>query len=151
MSLREKTARAIGLIVNILAAALVVYELSFVWWQTTGPSEHYAIFFGAIFSIVVLKTIEETLLKGPAGSRVFFTFKLVLLSYAVVACVLATFYVRANIIRLETEVGLLNNLDIAIGLMSFVGLCIAGYFTWGVAMVIFAVAAVAYFLFGHHL
>ena len=44
MSLREKAARAIALIVNIEAAALVLYELSFVWWQTTGPSEHYAIF-----------------------------------------------------------------------------------------------------------
>lgn len=151
MSLREKVARPIGLIVNIVAAALVLYELSFVWFQTSGPSQHYAIFFGAIFSIVVLKTIEDILIKGPQGSRALFTFKLVLLSYALVAGLLATFYVRANIIRLETEVGLLNNLDIAIGLMSLAGLCIAGYFTWGVAMVIFAIAAVSYFLFGHHL
>jgi len=130
---------------------LVLYELSFVWFQTTGPSQHYAIFFGAIFSIVVLKTIEEILIKGLKGSRALFTFKLVLLSFALFAGLLATFYVRANIIRLETEIGLLNNVDIAVGLMSLAGLCIAGYFAWGVAMVIFAIAAVSYFLFGHHL
>jgi TRAP transporter 4TM/12TM fusion protein len=76
---------------------------------------------------------------------------LVLLSYALVACLLATFYIRANIIRLETEVGLLNNVDVALGIMSLVGLCIVGYFTWGLTMVLFAVVAVAYFLFGHHL
>ncbi len=151
MSLREKAARGVGLIVNIVAAALVLYELSFVWYQTTGPSQHYAIFFGAIFSIVVLKTIEDLLIKGPGGSQALFTFKLVILSYALFAGLLATFYVRANIIRLETEVGLLNNVDIAIGLMSLAGLCIAGYFTWGVAMVMFAIVAVTYFLFGHHL
>ncbi len=151
MSLREKAARVIGLIVNVVAAGLVLYELSFVWFQTTGPSQHYAIFFGAIFSIVVLKTIEDLLAKGPAGSRALFTFKLTLLSYALVAGLLATFYVRANILRLETEVGLLNNVDITLGLMSLAGLCIAGYFTWGVAMVIFAIAAFSYFLFGHHL
>ena len=151
MSLREKVARVIALIVNVECAALVLYELSFVWFQTSGPSQHYAIFFGAIFSIVVLKTIEDILVKGPEGSRALYTFKLILLSYALFAGLLATFYVRANIIRLETEVGLLNDLDIAIGLMSFVALCIAGYFTWGVAMVVFATAAFAYFLFGHHL
>src|SRR5687767_10012255 len=149
MGLREKAGRVIGLIVNIVAGGLVLYELSFVWFQTTGPSQHYAIFFGAIFSIVVLKTIEDILTKGPDGSRALFTFKLALLSYALVAGLLATFYVRANITRLETEVGLLNNLDVAIGLMSLAGLCIAGYFTWGVAMVIYAIAAVSYFLFGH--
>jgi TRAP transporter 4TM/12TM fusion protein len=151
MSLREKAARATALAVNVVAAALVLYELSFVWYQTTGPSQHYAIFFGAIFSIVVLKTIEDLLVKGPGGSRALFTFKLVILSYALFAGLLATFYVRANIIRLETEVGLLNNVDIAVGLMSLTGLCIAGYFAWGVAMVIFAIAAFSYFLFGHHL
>ncbi|MCI0409010.1 MAG: TRAP transporter large permease subunit, partial [Acidobacteria bacterium] len=151
MSLREKAARVIALAANIVAAALVVYELSFVWFQTTGPSVHYAIFFGAIFSIAVLKAIEDIMIKGPEGSRTLFTFKLALLLYALVAGLLATFYVRANIIRLETEIGLLNNVDIAVGLMSLAGLCIAGYFTWGVAMVIFAIAAFSYFLFGHHL
>ena len=151
MSLREKAARVIGLIVNIVAGALVLYELSFVWFQTTGPSQHYAIFFGAIFSIVVLKTLEQILITGPEGSRALFSFKLVLLSFALFAGLLATFYVRANIIRLETEVGLLNNLDITVGLMSLAGLCIAGYFAWGWAMVLFAIAAVSYFQFGHHL
>jgi TRAP transporter 4TM/12TM fusion protein len=151
MSLREKVARAIGLIVNIEAAALALYELSFVWFLTTGPSEHYAIFFGAVFSIVVLKTIEEILMKGPGRSRALFTFKLVLLSYALFASLLATVYIRMNIQHLESEIGLLNNVDIAVGLMSFAALCIAGYFSWGVAMVIFALAAFAYFLFGHHL
>jgi TRAP transporter 4TM/12TM fusion protein len=149
MSLREKAARGIGLIVNIEAAALVLYELSFVWYQTSGPSEHYAIFFGAVFSIVVLKTIGEILTKGTEGSRALFTFKLLLLSYALFAGLLATVYIRANLIRLESEIGLLNNVDIAVGLMSLAALCIAGYFTWGVAMVVFAVAAVSYFLFGH--
>ena len=61
MGLREKTARAIGLIVNIEAATLVCYELLFVWRQVIGPSEHYAIFFCAVFSIVVLMTIEQIL------------------------------------------------------------------------------------------
>jgi TRAP transporter 4TM/12TM fusion protein len=138
----------IALIVNIVAAALVLYELSFVWYQTSGPSEHYAIFFGAVFSIVVLMTIEEILRKGPDDSQTLFTFKLCLLSFALFAGLLATVYIRANLIRLETEIGLLNNLDIAVGLMSLAALCIAGYFTWGVAMVIFALAAVSYFLFG---
>jgi len=149
MSLREKAARVIGLIVNIVAAALVLYELSFVWWQTTGPSEHYAIFFGAVLSIVLLKTIEEILRKGPERSRALFAFKLVILSYALFAGLLATVYLRMNLIRLETEIGLLNNVDIAIGIMSFAALCIAGYFTWGLIMVLFAIAAVGYFLFGH--
>ncbi|MBI4203502.1 MAG: TRAP transporter fused permease subunit [Betaproteobacteria bacterium] len=148
MSLREKAARAIALIVNIEAAALVLYELSFVWFQTTGPSEHYAIFFGAVFSIVVLKTIEEILTKGPGRSRGLFTFKLVLLSYALFAGLLATVYIRANLNRLENSLGLLDNVDITVGLMSLAGLCIAGYFSWGLAMVIFALAAVSYFLFG---
>jgi TRAP transporter 4TM/12TM fusion protein len=151
MSLREKTARAIGLVVNIQAAALVLYQLSFVWYQTTGPSEHYAIFFGAIFSIVVLQIISELLMKGPERSRALFTFKLVILSYALLAGLLAMLYLRANLNRLEAEVGLLNNLDIAVGLMSFAALCIAGYFAWGVAMVLFALAAFCYFLFGHYL
>lgn len=151
MSLREKAGRVIALTANIVAAALVLYELSFVWFQTTGPSVHYAIFFGAIFSIAVLKTIEDILIKGPEGSRALFAFKVVILSYALFAGLLATFYVRANIIRLETEVGLLNTVDITIGLMSLAGLCIAGYFTWGKAMVIFAIVAFSYFLFGHHL
>jgi TRAP transporter 4TM/12TM fusion protein len=148
MSLREKAARVIALIVNVEAAALVLYELSFVWYQTSGPSEHYAIFFGAVFSIVVLKTIEEILRKGPERSRALFTFKLLILSYALFAGLLATVYLRMNLIRLETEIGLLNNLDIAVGLMSFSALCIAGYFSWGLIMVLFAVAAVGYFLFG---
>jgi TRAP transporter 4TM/12TM fusion protein len=148
MSLRENAARVIALIVNIEAAALVVYELLFVWRQVSGPSEHYAIFFGAVFSIVVLKTIEEILRKGPERSRALFTFKLVLLSYALFAGLLATVYLRMNLIRLETEIGLLNNVDIAVGLMSFSALCIAGYFTWGLVMVLFAIAAVGYFVFG---
>jgi TRAP transporter 4TM/12TM fusion protein len=151
MSVRETAARAIGLIADTVAAALVVYQLSFVWFQTSGPSEHYAIFFGAVFSIVVLKTIEEILIKGPERSRAFFTFRLVLLSYALFAGLLATIYIRANVLRLESEVGLLNNLDIAVGLMSLAGLCIAGYFAWGPVIVGFALAAVGYFLFGHHL
>ena len=151
MSLREKAARVIALIVNVEAAALVLYELSFVWWQTTGPSEHYAIFFGAVFSIVVLKTIEEILRKGPERSAALYAFKLVLLWYALFAGLLATFYIRANIIHLETEVGLLNNADIAVGLMYLAALCIAGYFTWGPVLVGFALAAVSYFLFGHFL
>jgi TRAP transporter 4TM/12TM fusion protein len=149
MSLREKTARVIALIVNIEAAALVLYELSFVWFQTSGPSEHYAIFFGAVFSIVVLKTIEEILMKGPERSRALFTFKLFILSYALFSGLLATFYIRANLIRLESEIGLLNNVDIAVGLNALAALCIAGYFTWGVVMVLFALAAFCYFLFGH--
>ena len=149
MSLGEKAARVIALIVNIEAAALVLYELSFVWFQTTGPSEHYAIFFGTVFSIVVLKTIEEILTKGPGRSRAVFTFKLVLLSYALFAGLLATVYLRANLVRLETEIGLLNNVDIAVGLGALAALCIAGYFTWGLVIVLFAVAAVGYFLFGH--
>lgn len=150
MILREKAARVIALIVNIEAAALALYELSFVWWQTTGPSEHYAIFFGAVFSIVVLKTIEEILSK-PEPSRALFTFKLVLLWCALFAGLFATFYIRANVLRLESEVGLLNNVDVAVGLMFLAGLCIAGYYAWGKAMVIFALVAVAYFLFGHDL
>lgn len=149
MSLREKAARVIALIVNIEAAALVLYELAFVWHQVSGPSEHYAIFFGAIFSIVVLKTIEEILSKGPERSRTLFAFKLLLLSYALFAGLLATVYLRMNLIRLETEIGLLNNVDIAVGLMSLAALCIAGYFTWGLVMVLFPIAAVGYFLFGH--
>ena len=149
MSLREKAARAIALIVNIEAAALVLYELAFVWRQWGGPSEHYAIFFGAIFSIVVLKTIGEILSKGPERSRILFTFKLFLLSFALFAGLLATVYLRMNLIRLETNIGLLNNLDIAVGLMSLAALCIAGYFTWGLVMVLFAIAAVGYFQFGH--
>lgn len=148
MSLREKAARVVALIVNIEAAVLVLYELSFVWFQTTGPSEHYAIFFGAVFSIVVLKTIEEILTKGPGRSRALFTFKLVLLSYALFAVLLATVYIRANLNRLENSLGLLDNVDITVGLMSLAGLCIAGYFSWGLVMVIFALAAVGYFLFG---
>jgi TRAP transporter 4TM/12TM fusion protein len=151
MSPREKAARVIGLIVNIEAAALVLYQLSFVWFQTTGPSEHYAIFFGAVFSIVVLKTIEEILRNGPADSRTLFTFKLCLLSFALFAGLLATVYIRANIIRLESEIGLLNNVDIAVGLMSLVGLCIAGWFSWGPAMVLFALGSFIYFLYGHFL
>jgi TRAP transporter 4TM/12TM fusion protein len=151
MSRREKVARVIGLTVNLVAAALVVYELSFVWWQTIGPSEHYAIFFGAVFSIVVLKTIGEILMKGPERSRAVFAFKMIILSYALVAGLVATFYLRANIIRLETEIGLLNNVDIAVGLNSLAALCIAGYFTWGLAMVLFALGSFFYFLFGHHL
>jgi TRAP transporter 4TM/12TM fusion protein len=148
MRLREKVARVIALIVNIEAAALVLYQLSFVWWQTSGPSEHYAIFFGAVFSIVVLKTIEGILTKGPEGSQALFTFKLIILSYALFAGLIATVYIRANLIRLETEIGLLNNLDIAVGLNALAALCIAGYFTWGTAMVVFALAAFLYFLFG---
>jgi TRAP transporter 4TM/12TM fusion protein len=149
MSLRGKAARVIALIVNIEAAALIVYQLLFVWHQVSGPSEHYAIFFGAIFSIVVLKTIEEILMKGPERSRTLFAFKLFLLSYALFAGLLATVYLRMNLIRLETSIGLLNNVDIAVGLMSLSALCIAGYFTWGLIMVLFAIAAVGYFLFGH--
>ena len=148
MSLREKAARVIALIVNIEAAALVLYELSFVWWQTTGPSEHYAIFFGAIFSIVVLKTMEEILMKGPERSRALFAFKLVLLSYALFAGLLATFYIRANLVRLENSLGMLNNVDIAVGLNALAALCVAGYFSWGLVIVLFTVAAFVYFLFG---
>jgi TRAP transporter 4TM/12TM fusion protein len=151
MSLREKAARVIALIVNIEAAALILYELSFVWWQTTGPSEHYAIFFGAVFSIVVLKTIEEILSKGPEASRMLFSLKLFFLSYALFAGLVATVYIRANLVRLENSLGLLNNVDIAVGVNALAALCIAGYFTWGVVMVIFALTAVSYFLFGHHL
>ena len=149
MSLREKAARAIGLIVNIEAAALVFYELLFVWRQVIGPSEHYAIFFGAVFSIVVLMTVEQILRKGPERSRTLFTFKLFLLTFALFAGLLATVYIRANLIRLETEIGLLNNVDIAIGLMALAALCVAGYFSWGLTMVLFAIAAFCYFLFGH--
>jgi TRAP transporter 4TM/12TM fusion protein len=151
MSWREKTARAIGLIVNIEAAALVLYELSFVWWQTTGPSEHYAIFFGAVFSIAVLMTLEQVLMKGPERSPALFTFKLVLLSYALFAGLISTFYIRANLVRLENSLGLLNSVDIAVGLNALAALCIAGYFTWGTAMVAFTLAAFAYFLFGDSL
>jgi len=149
MSLREKAARVIALIVNIEAAALALYELSFVWYMTTGPSEHYAIFFGAVFSIVVLMTIEQILRKGPEGSRALFSFKLLILSYALFAGLLATVYIRANLNRLENSLGLLDNVDITVGLMSLAALCIAGYFSWGLAMVVFALAAFFYFLYGH--
>jgi TRAP transporter 4TM/12TM fusion protein len=148
MSLREKAARVIALIVNIEAAALVLYELLFVWRQLTGPSEHYAIFFGAVFSIVVLTTIEETLRKGPERSGTVFTGKLLLLSFAVFAGLLATVYLRMNLQHLESEIGLLNGVDITVGLMALAALCIAGWFTWGPAIVLFTLAAVAYFLFG---
>lgn len=151
MSLREKAARVIALIVNIEAAALVLYQLLFVWRQLTGPSEHYAIFFGAVFSITVLMTIEEILRKGPELSRAFFTFKLLLLSFALFAGLLATFYIRMNLHRLESEIGLLNGVDIAVGFMSLAALCIAGFYAWGLVMVLFVIAALCYFLFGHHL
>jgi len=149
MSLREKVARVIALIVNIEAAALVVYELLFVWHQVSGPSEHYAYFFGAVFSIVVLMTIEEILRKGPERSRTFFNVNLLLLSLALFAGLFATVYLRMNLIRLETNIGLLNNLDITVGFMALAALCIAGYYSWGPAMVLFLIGCFLYFLFGH--
>ena len=149
MSLGEKAARVIALIVNIEAAALIVYELLFVWSQFVGVSEHYAIFFGAVFSMSVLMTIEEILRRGPERSRTFFTVKLLLLSFAVFAGVFGAFYIRANLQHLESEIGLLNGVDITVGLMALAALCIAGFFIWGPVLVLFVLAAFAYFLFGH--
>lgn len=151
MSLREKAARVIALIVNVLAAALIVYELLLVWRQFVGVSEHYAIFFAAVFTIAVLIHIEQTLRDGPGRSRAFFTVKLALLTYSVLAALIAAAYIRVDVIRLETEVGLLNTVDMAVGLNSLAALCIAGYFIWGPVIVAFIVAAVSYFLFGHYL
>lgn len=149
MSVRERAARVIGLIVNIEAAALIVYELLMVWRQFVGVSEHFAIFFGAVFTIAVLIHIQETLEKGPGRSRAFFTIKLILLSYSVIAALTAAAYIRVNVTRLETEVGLLNAVDMAVGLNSLAALCIAGYFIWGPIIVGFIFLAVGYFLFGH--
>lgn len=149
MSLGEKAARVIALIVNIEAAFLIVYELLFVWSQFVGVSEHYAIFFGAVFSMSVLMTIEEILRRGPERSRTFFTVKLLLLSFAVFAGVFGAYYIRANLQHLESEIGLLNGMDITVGLMALAALCIAGFFTWGPVLVLFVLASFAYFLFGH--
>jgi TRAP transporter 4TM/12TM fusion protein len=146
---REKAARAIALIVNFVAAALIGYELLMVWRQFVGVSEHYAIFFGAVFSIAVLIHMEETLRKGPGRSRAFFAVKLALLTYSVLAALVAAAYIRVNVLRLETEIGLLTGVDMAVGLNALAALCIAGYFIWGPVIVGFIVAAIAYFLFGH--
>ncbi|MFQ5946625.1 MAG: TRAP transporter permease, partial [Anaerolineae bacterium] len=123
--------------------------LLFVWEQYIGVSEHYALFFGAVFSMAVLMHIEETLRKGPEPSRTFFAVKLLLLSFAVVASLFATLYLRVNILRLEEELGLLNPTDITVGLMALAALCIAGFFIWGWVLVLFVLAAFSYFLFGH--
>lgn len=149
MSLGEKAARVIALIVNIEAAALVVYELLYVLYQVTYVSEHYAIFFGAVFSMAVLMHIEETLRKGPEGSRTFFTVKLLLLSFSMLAALFAAFYIRTHVLRLEEDVGMLNQTDIIVGLMSLLSLCIAGWFIWGRILVFFLIGAFCYFLFGH--
>lgn len=151
MSLREKAARVIALIVNIEAAALIVYELLMVWRQFVGVSEHYAIFFGAVFTIAVLMHVEETLRNGPGRSRAFFAVKLILLSYSVLAALTAAAYIRVNVTRLETEVSLLNGVDMAIGVNALIALCVAGFFVWGPVIVFFIVLSVGYFLFGHHL
>ena len=138
MSLGEKAARVIALIVNIEAAALVVYELLYVVYQVTYVSEHYAIFFGAVFTMAVLMHIEEMLRKGPERSRTFFAVKLLLLSFSMVAALFAALYIRTHILRLEEEVGLLNQTDITVGLMSLAALCIAGWFIWGRILVFFS-------------
>src|SRR5918996_534183 len=135
--MREKAARVIALIVNIEAAALIVYELAMVWHQFVGVSEHYAIFFGAVFTIAVLLHIEETLRNGAGRSRAFFTAKLILLSYSVLAALTAAAYIRANVTRLETEVGLLNGVDMVVGVNALIALCVAGFFVWGPVIVFF--------------
>jgi TRAP transporter 4TM/12TM fusion protein len=149
MHAREKAARVLALIVNIEAAALIVYELLLVWRQFVGVSEHYAIFFGAVFTIAVLMHIEETLRDESVRSRMFLTFKVSLLSLSLFAALLAAFYIRMHVTRLETEISLLNPMDITVGLMSLAALCIAGYFIWGKVIVFFILLAVSYFLFGH--
>ncbi|MGF1608714.1 MAG: TRAP transporter permease [Kiloniellales bacterium] len=149
MTPREKAARIIDMIVNVEAGLLVVYQLFIVWHPLLGVSEHFASFFGAVFSMAILMHMAETLREDNERSRLSLTVKFALLTFALVAGVFSAAYVHANVLRLETEVGLLNPVDKVVGVSALIALCIAGYYVWGKVLVGFVVLAVGYFLFGH--
>ncbi|MCD6044763.1 MAG: C4-dicarboxylate transporter, partial [Burkholderiales bacterium] len=126
MSTRAGVSRALSVLVAAEAVVLVVYQLVDVWIPLQPVSQYYSLFFGAVFSMSVFMALQELGLLGPV-------------------------YLWANIEHLETSAGLLDRIDVVVGLVSLAGIIVAGYFSWGGILTSVVCLALAYFFFGDHI
>jgi TRAP transporter 4TM/12TM fusion protein len=145
MLTRAGVSRALSVLVAAQAVALVVYQLVDVWIALQPVSRYYSLFFGAVFSMSVLMALQE-LLEARAHWA-----KVLLLSLALGAGLLGPVYLGMNIEHLETSAGLLDRIDVVVGLVSLAGIVVAGFFTWGGVLTGVVCVALAYFLWGDHI
>lgn len=145
MLTRAGVSRALSVLVAAQAVALVVYQLVDVWIALQPVSRYYSLFFGAVFSMSVLMALQELLEARAHGSKVL------LLSLALGAGLLGPVYLGMNIEHLETSAGLLDRIDVVVGLVSLAGIIVAGFFTWGGVLTGVVCVALAYFLWGDHI
>jgi TRAP transporter 4TM/12TM fusion protein len=145
MLARAGVSRALSVLVAAEAVVLVVYQLLDVWLDLQPVSQYYSLFFGAVFSMSVFMALQELLDSGAHWTRV------ALLSVALFAGLLGPIYLWANIEHLETSAGLLDRIDVVVGLISLAGIIVAGFFTWGGILTGVVCLALAYFFWGDHI
>jgi len=148
MITRAKVARGLSWVVAVEAGLLVLYQLVDVWYPLQGVSQHYSLFFGAVFSIALLMALQEWLTQGPSRSVGLYHAKTAMLCVSLAAGLLGPIYLWLNIERLEVSAGLLNSWDVAVGLTALGGMIMAGLFTWGWVLTTVVCASLLYFFFG---
>src|SRR5688572_27167038 len=121
MIIRAGVSRALSLLVAAEAVVLVVYQLLDVWFDLQPVSQYYSLFFGAVFSMSVFMALQELLEGGAHWAKV------ALLGLALFAGLLGPVYLWANIEHLETSAGLLDRIDVVVGLVSLAGIIVAGF------------------------
>jgi TRAP transporter 4TM/12TM fusion protein len=145
MITRAGLARALWWIVAAEAVVLVVYQLVDVWFALQPVSRYYSLFFGAVFSMSVFMALQE-LIEARAHWA-----KIALLTLALFAGLLGPVYLWMNIEHLETSAGLLDRIDVVVGLIALAGILVAGFFTWGGIHTGVVCLALAYFFWGDHI
>ncbi len=145
MLTRAGVSRALSVLVAAQAVILVVYQLVDVWFALQPVSRYYSLFFGAVFSMSVFMALQELLDSGAHWAKV------TLLVAALFAGLLGPVYLWANIEHLETSAGLLDRIDVVVGLISLAGIIVAGFFTWGGILTSVVCLALAYFFWGDHI
>ena len=145
MITRAGVSRALSFVLAAQAVILIVYQLVDVWITLQPVSQYYSLFFGAVFSMSVFMALQEMLDGGAHWG------KIALLCLALVCGLLGSAYLWLNIDHLETSAGLLERVDVVVGLIALAGILVAGYFTWGATLTTVVCIALAYFFWGDHI
>ncbi len=145
MLTRAGVSRALSLVLAAQAVILIVYQLVDVWITLQPVSQYYSLFFGAVFSMSVFMALQEMLDGGAHWG------KIALLCLALACGLLGSAYLWLNIDHLETSAGLLDRVDVVVGLIALAGILVAGYFTWGATLTTVVCIALAYFFWGDHI
>lgn len=148
MITRHTVARALSWVVAAEAGLLVLYQLVEVWHPLQGVSQHYSLFFVAVYSMALLLALQDVLTRGPVRSHRLYHGKVLLLCVALGTGLLGPIYLWANIERLEVSAGVLTSVDITVGLIALAGVVLAGLLTWGPIVTGVVCASLLYFFFG---